>query len=142
MTKSEDETLATLDVACINLFTGELELLKAGAGASLLLSKTRVSRLDESSLPLGILRELTFTRTRDRLVDGDILLLMSDGISNDGTRWVEELLRTFDIRTGSVQTLSNIIVETAGKFHKEDKGDDMTVIAIKIEKADMQDIQL
>ena len=134
MSKSDDETLATLDVACINLFTGELELLKAGAGPSLLLSKEHVSHIDQSSLPLGILRELTFARTRDRLTSGDVLVLMSDGISNDGLRWVEDLLRAFDPQNGNLQLLSHTIVETARKLQHDGRGDDMTVIAVKLEK--------
>ncbi len=140
--KSDDETLATLDIACINLYTGELDLLKAGAGASLLLSKTRISRFEESSLPLGILHELTFARTRDRLSDGDILLMMSDGISNDGLRWVEDLLRSFDCDEGNMQELSETIIKTALRMHQGDKGDDMTVIAVKIEKINLQDLSL
>lgn len=132
MTKSEDESLATLDVACINLFTGELRLLKAGAGVSLLLSKERISHFSESSLPLGILRELSFACTCDRLVSGDVLLLMSDGISNNDIRWVEDLLRSFDVRDGNVQALSQKIVDTAKCINDED--DDMTVIAIRLEK--------
>ncbi len=139
---SSDETLATLDIACINLFTGELELLKAGAGASLLLSKTRISRFEESSLPLGILHELNFARTRDRLSDGDILLMMSDGISNDGLRWIEELLRSFDFDAGNMQDLSEMIVKTALRMNQDDKGDDMTVIAIKVEKIHLPDLPL
>ncbi len=140
--KSDDETLATLDIACINLYTGELDLLKAGAGASLLLSKTRISRFEESSLPLGILHELTFSRTRDRLSDGDILLMMSDGISNDGLRWIEDLLRSFDCDAGNMQELSETIVKTALRMHQGEKGDDMTVIAVKIEKINLQDLSL
>ncbi len=136
LTTSHDETLATLDIAGINLFTGEMELLKAGAGLSLLLSKERISRFEESSLPLGILRELTFAKTRDRLVEGDVLVMMSDGISNDGVRWVEELLRSFNLEKGTMQTLSNTIMDAAKKLHIADKGDDMTVITLKLEKAE------
>ena len=134
MAKSNDETLATLDIASINLYTGELEVLKAGAGPSLLLSHGLISRFEESSLPLGILRELTFARTRDRLVDGDLLLLMSDGVSNDGIHWVEELLRDFDVEKGDIQTLADTIVETARRLCQSEKGDDITAIVIKIDR--------
>ena len=126
--------MATLDIAIINLFTGELELLKAGAGVSLLYSKGRISRLDESSLPLGILHELTFAQTNDRLVDGDVLLLMSDGVSNDGVEWVEELLRNYDIPTGGMQGLAQLIVNTAHDRQTDEKGDDVTVIALSVHR--------
>ncbi len=134
MAKAEDESLATLDIAVVNLFTGELELLKAGAGVSLLYSKGRISRLDESSLPLGILHELTFARTNDRLVDGDILLLMSDGVSNDGVEWVEELLHEYDITAAGVQGLAKKIVDTARERQTDEKGDDVTVVALAVHR--------
>lgn len=131
MAKSEDESLATLDIAVLNLFTGELELLKAGAGVSLLYSNGRISRMDESSLPLGILRELTFARTVDRLVHGDLLILMSDGVSNDGIQWVEELIKTYDLTNGGVKGLSESIARNAHKRQAGEK-DDVTVIVAGI----------
>ncbi|MBR2405666.1 MAG: SpoIIE family protein phosphatase [Clostridia bacterium] len=134
MAKSEDESLATLDIAVINLFTGDMELLKAGAGVSLLYSNGRVSRLDDSSLPLGILRELTFARTADRLVDGDVLVLMSDGVSNDGVDWVEDLLRDYDRDTGGMQGLAQLIVDMARDRQTDEKGDDVTVITLGIHR--------
>jgi serine/threonine protein phosphatase PrpC len=82
------------------------------------------------------LRELTFARTRDRLVEGDILVMMSDGISNDGVRWVEELLRSFNVEEETMQSLSNTIVDAARKMHIHDKGDDMTVITLRLERAE------
>lgn len=131
MAKSEDETLATLDIAIINLFTGEMELLKAGAGVSLLYSRGHVCRLDDASLPLGILREITFARVADRLVDGDILVLMSDGVTDDGVEWVEELLCDYDRDTGGMQGLSQLIADTA-RDRQGEKSDDVTVIALGI----------
>ena len=132
MAKSEDESLATLDIAVINLFTGEAEFLKAGAGLSLLYSKGRVFRVDESSLPLGILRELTFATTTDRLVDGDILVLMSDGISNDGVDWVEDLLKDYNVDNGGMQALAQLIADTAREHQSE--SDDVTVITIAVHR--------
>lgn len=132
MAKSEDESLATLDIASVDLFTGELELLKAGAGMSLLYSRGRISRLDESSLPLGILRELTFARTALRLVDGDVLLLMSDGVSDGGVDWVEDILRDYDCDAGGMQGLAGLIADTAHDRVGDEKSDDVTVIALGI----------
>jgi len=134
MAKSEDESLATLDIAIVNLFSGEMELLKAGAGVSLLYSRGRVCRLEEASLPLGILRELTFSGTHDRLVDGDILVLMSDGVSNDGVDWVEDLLKDYDSDAGGMQGLAQLIAGTARDRQSDEKGDDVTVIALGIHR--------
>ncbi len=134
MAKSEDESLATLDIVDINLFSGNVCLLKAGAGASLLYSKGRVSRIEESSLPLGILRELTFARTRDRLVEGDVLITMSDGVSNEGLSWVEDILRTFQPDNDAdlselAESIANVARERQGA-----EEDDITVLVAQLRK--------
>ncbi len=134
MAKSEDESLATLDIVDINLFSGNVCLLKAGAGASLLYSRGRVSRMEESSLPLGILRELTFARTHDRLVEGDVLITMSDGVSNEGLSWVEEILKDSDL--GNETDLSEL-AETIAHAARERQGndeDDITVLVAQLRK--------
>lgn len=134
MVKSEDESLATLDIAVINLFTGDLEILKAGAGASLLFSRERISYLADSSLPLGILHELTFARTKDRLVDGDILIIMSDGVSNGECHWLENTVRDYNIAVDTPQELSRQIAVEAQKHQGENEKDDITVVVLQVEK--------
>ncbi len=134
MVKSEDESLATLDIAVINLFTGELEILKAGAGVSLLFSKERISYFSDSSLPLGILHELTFARTKDRLVDGDILIIMSDGVSNGEWHWLENTVRSYAMTNHTPQELSRQIAVEAQKQQGENEKDDITVVVLQIEK--------
>lgn len=136
MVKSGDESLATLDVASIDLFSGRLESFKAGASVSLLRSKGIVSRMERSSLPVGILRDIAFERSQDTLVDGDILLLASDGVVSAGVGWVEEALRDFDIEQGGVQELAESIAYTARQKQKGQREDDITVIALQVGKTE------
>ncbi len=135
MTKSEDESLATLDIVEINLFNGNTSVLKAGAGASLLYSKGRVSHIEDSSLPLGILRDLTFAHTRDRLVEGDVFIVMSDGVSNGGIDWVEDMIKLFDLENdGRLSELATAIAEKAQEL-QEDDPDDITVLVAQVQTA-------
>lgn len=135
MVKSGDESLATLDIASVNLFTGRLESLKAGASVSLLRSKGIVSRMERSSLPVGILRDIAFEKSTDTLVDGDILLLGSDGVVSAGVGWVEEALRDFDLSKGGVKDLAESIAYTARQKQKHQREDDITVVALLVSKA-------
>lgn len=136
MAKSEDESLATLDIVDINLFSGNVRLLKAGAGASLLYSKGRISHIEESSLPLGILRELTFAQNDDRLVEGDILITMSDGVSNEGLSWVEELVKTFDLQNGSSLSELAEAIATGARERQGAEEDDITVLVAQLRKTE------
>ncbi|MBQ5840518.1 MAG: SpoIIE family protein phosphatase, partial [Clostridia bacterium] len=127
LVKSREETLATLDVVTVDTFTGRLDSYKAGATASLLRSGERVSRLERPSLPVGILPQVRFEHSHDRLVEGDIFLLFSDGALAGGLAAVEELLQAHP-HEESMQALADRVAaaaQTAG----EDHPDDITVIA-------------
>ncbi len=135
MVKAGDESLATLDIATVDLFSGRFESLKAGAAVSLLRSMGRVSRIERSSLPIGILKDVHFERSHDTLVDGDILLLMSDGVVSEGIAWVEEMLRDFDATKSSMDRLAEEIATAARHRQQDTREDDITVVAMQVRKA-------
>ena len=134
MVKSGDESIATLDVMKIDLFSGKMLSLKAGAAPSLLCSHGRVSRLERSSLPMGILRDIVFEKQTDTLADGDVLLMLSDGALTGGIGWVEERLHDFDPKTSTLQRLAEDIA-CAARERQTDHQDDITVLALLVEKA-------
>lgn len=137
MVKSKDESLATLDVLTVDLFTGKLKSLKAGAATSLLLSHGRISRMERSSLPVGILREVRFEKQQDTLTAGDVVLLVSDGVYAGGIAWVEQALKRFEPSKMSLQSLAEEIAFTSRKLQKSDHSDDVTVLALRLEKAEI-----
>lgn len=133
MVKSGDESLATLDIAEIDLFSGHLECRKAGASPTLLCSMGRVSRIERTALPVGILRDIKAELSADTLVDGDILVMFSDGALACGMDSVETKLKGFDAKEGSLKRLAEDIAIAARK-KQSDHEDDITVLAMKIQK--------
>lgn len=131
MVKGGEESLATLDVAVIDPFSGQLDSLKAGAAVSLLRSGGRVSRIERSSLPLGILREVNFERSTDTLTGGDVLLLFSDGAVSESVAAAEEVLRDYDTENGTMQNLAETVASAARRLQQAGGGreDDITVLA-------------
>ena len=128
--KSREESLATLDVAVIDTFSGRMDSYKAGATATLLCSGTRVSRLERPSLPIGILNDIRFEHSNDWLADGDILLMVSDGALCDGLAPVEMMLR--DRPAGeTMQALADRIADAAHAADV-DHPDDITVLAARL----------
>ena len=111
-------SLATLDVASIDLFTGRLESFKAGASVSLLRSKGIVPGWSGPPCRWGSCGTLRSSGAWDTLVDGDILLLASDGVVSAGVGWVEEALRDFDLEQGGVQELAESIAYAARQKQK------------------------
>ena len=130
--KSREESLATLDIAAIDTHSGRLDIYKAGAAVSLLCSGGRVSRIDPTSLPIGILPQVRFEHIHDTLVTGDILLLVSDGALADGVAPLEELLRVYPA-DGDMTTLAQTIVDSAHAA-QTDHADDITALALRLRK--------
>ncbi len=131
--KSSDESLATMDIASIDLFTGNAELYKAGAAPTLVRRSGRSGRAESHSLPIGILNDVSFDRAGIKLRQGDILLLISDGATFDGTEWIRNELEQW--RDGSAQDLAEHICGCARRRSIIGRPDDITVMAAIIEKA-------
>ncbi len=130
--KSSDESLATIDIAKIDLFTGETHLYKAGAAPTLVRRNGKSGRAESNSLPIGILKNVSFDRANIKLKANDILLLVSDGVTFEGTEWIrDELERWHD---GSAQDLAEHICDCARRRYSNSRPDDITVLAAIIEK--------
>ena len=129
--KSSDESLATLDIASIDLFTGNTELYKAGAAPTLVKRNGHSGRAESHSLPIGILKEVSFDRAGIRLKQGDIILLASDGVTFDGTEWIRQELDAWG--DGGAQALAEHICDCARRRYVNTRPDDITVMAAIIE---------
>lgn len=130
--KSTDESLATLDIVSLDLYTGVLELYKAGAAPTLVRRSGRTGKAQSNSLPAGILRDIGFDYANLKMKSGDIILMMSDGAMDSGIDWIrQELEKAEDI---SAADLAEKICESARRRRHDKHDDDTTVIAIMIEK--------
>ena len=130
--KSSDESLATMDIASIDLFTGVTELYKAGAAPTLVRRNGRTGRAESHSLPIGILKDVSFDKAGIKLKSGDILLLASDGVTFDGTEWIRAELENW--RDGGAQDLAEHICDCARRRYHGERCDDITVLAAIIER--------
>ncbi|WP_161261363.1 SpoIIE family protein phosphatase [Heliomicrobium gestii] len=77
---TEEESFATVDMAMIDLASAEAEIFKLGASSSYLKRGRRVQVLRQSSLPLGILKNVEVESLSLAMLPGDRLILVSDGI--------------------------------------------------------------
>ena len=130
MIKSEEESMATLDVADINLYTGKVNLLKAGSPVTFVRKGGRVHRREFPSLPVGILGEVKFAKESVTLHEDDALVMVSDGALLGDDKWLEELIRNW--REAPAQDFASVIVNEAIKRRKDPHDDDITAIAIRL----------
>ena len=128
-----DESLATVDIASIDLFTGRVELYKAGAAPTLVRRSGRTGKAESTSLPAGILREVSFDKAVVRCKENDIVVLMSDGAVSEGTEWIKDEIEGFE--GGTAEQLSERICEGAKRRRTDGHEDDITVMTAVIKRA-------
>lgn len=133
LTKEKAE-YATLDAAVVSLQTGTLKTLKAGGTATFVRHKKTVERITASSLPPGCLTEQRFEICRRKLYDGDMVIMLSDGmldfetISDDVPR-METILQ--NIKTTNAQRFADELMRAA-PVPEDGHDDDRTVLVAAV----------
>ena len=133
MVKGGRESLATLDTAAVDCYTGTAVFYKAGAAPTFLRRQGRAMRLEATSLPAGILDGVEPVERRFDLHEEDLILMVSDGVPTEEP-WVEEQLAAWE---GTDPTeLCRRIAEAARLRCRDPRPDDITVAALRLEKAE------
>ncbi len=131
--KSTDESLATVDIVCLDLFSGRTDMLKAGAAPTIIRRNGKCGVARSTSLPAGILREVGFDKATVKLKTGDIIVMMSDGATTEGTDWICAELEGWQDKPASA--LAEHLAHCAKRRRSDSHQDDITVIAAIVEKA-------
>ncbi len=132
--KLDYECFSTVDLLCIDLMTGICEFFKIGGSESIVLHGPNVETVFSVSLPVGMLPDIKVQGQAKRLDDGDIIIMMSDGISEAGfgtvrTDWLKkEIKMPFD----TMDEMSQSVIENAVKKSRDAVIDDMTVATIRL----------
>ena len=130
MIKSGDESLSTVDLAGVDLYTGGVTLKKAGAPQTYIKKNGRLTTREMPSLPAGILNNIKFSSDTINLNAGDMVVMVSDGVLTGDERWLERLIRSWN--EGSAQDLAQAVVQEAIRRRAEIKDDDITAVVVRI----------
>ena len=136
MLRSNEEMFATFDISLVDLYSGKLQLIKTGSPATFIKKKDSVKVINSQSLPVGILKDIDFNIYEDYLEDGDILIMMSDGVleanrsEEDKEKWMRKVIE--DIDSLNPKLVANTILDTASRISGNADRDDMTVLVTKI----------
>lgn len=138
MLKSNDELFATLDISLLDLCTGKLQIIKTGSPATFIKKKNKVKAINSDSLPVGILKDVDFNVYEEYLEDGDIVIMMSDGVleanedASNGEEWMKNIIENIDSLNPS--TIADAILDIAKLSCNNNAKDDMTVLVTKVWK--------
>ena len=129
-----EDTFTALDMSIIDLKTCTADFIKYGAPYGFIVGDEGVRIVEGNSLPLGILNELKPSVCSASLCDGDVVLLVTDGISDafGSSGEILDFLRTQTAK--NPQTLADEILKKAVALNKGEKKDDMTALAVRIFK--------
>ena len=129
----EDWGYATVDLCCIDLFTGETSFYKYGAAPSYVKTGRSIRRVKCSSLAAGMLAGEGSQPDvmRMRLKPGNVALIASDGVlAERKDQWLRDILMASD----GVETKTLAAAALKAAASRFGNADDMTALAIRVEE--------
>lgn len=132
---SPDDDYATIDLAIVDLYTGEAEFVKIGAASTFIKRMDgSIDAINSSTLPMGILNEVDMEYKSTKLNHGDLLIMLTDGIQDSGRtgehEWITGALE--EIKSRNPQQVADELLQRAKQRNDGKIEDDMTVMVSKI----------
>ena len=125
---------STLDACVLDLYTGNVNILKNGASNTYIKNKKSIKKIKSNNIPIGIVENVELQEEKIPVSDGDIIVMCSDGVLDtkdyEQSSWIEDFLK--NISTNNVQKISDLIIAEAIDNNFGVAPDDMTVIVSKI----------
>ncbi len=131
----ESQNMSTLDICQVDLYTGVCEFMKIGSAPSYIKRENLIEQISARNLPLGVFYEMDMEVTRRRLVDGDYIIMLSDGILDAlsqgiGEDMLPEMLGRVSLKNPS--EIANYILNFSLNQSRGKVRDDMTVLVTGI----------
>ena len=128
-----EEIFATLDIAIVDLYKGNIEFIKNGACPTYIKNKVQV--IKANSLPAGIINNSDLRVFDKDISSGDIMLMCTDGILDSNVEyknkelWVKYLFE--DIETTNTKKIADLVLNEAVDNCYGNAKDDMSVVVCK-----------
>ncbi len=133
----ENSNMSTLDLCSIDLYDGECRFVKVGSASSYIKRQYLVDRISAGNLPMGIFQKPDMEVVSRKLMDGDYIIMISDGILDALSRGIGEEMLIELIGGSNMENpgeMANSILNFCIHQCKGHIRDDMTVMVIGIWK--------
>lgn len=130
----DKEIYSTIDLLEIDLYSGCARLYKIGSAETVIYSNGEINTVSSASIPMGILSDIRLENKRMELCEGDVVLLMTDGITEAGyaaskTDWIKQLaVKPYE----SMSQLTSSVMDGALRKEHGVPRDDMSIVAIRL----------
>ncbi|MBR6185949.1 MAG: SpoIIE family protein phosphatase [Clostridia bacterium] len=126
------ESFATVDLCVIDLWTGEAAMNKLGACVSFLFQGQKIRTVEGAALPLGIIEHVIPMEHRFTLGEGDMLLMLSDGIT-DAFEGEEEIIAVLtQYRDQPPEMIAQALLNEAAACRGSLPSDDRTALCARV----------
>lgn len=129
-----EECFATVDLLQLDSLSGQARLIKSGAAPSFVIRDGSIFRISSGTIPVGIAAPLSSEQVRFTPEDGDVIVMMSDGVAQS----LEDCAYLADLIIGqwceSLPELADRILK--GAAERSGRRDDMTVGLCRVKRAE------
>lgn len=131
----EEVRFSTIDMSVFDLYNGECEFVKAGASTTFVKHRGNVETIKSQSLPIGVIPKLEVDSTKRKLTDGDVVVMVTDGIMDALPVGEQEILMKTIVegtQMNNPKEMAHHILEQVLECSGEVPMDDMTVMVVGI----------
>lgn len=135
--RSDGKTFSTIDISSIDLYSGVCEFLKIGAATSFIRRGNWVETITSTSLPAGIFQQTDVEKTCRKLYDGDMVIMVTDGVLDVlPVEHQEKLMKDIILEhpTNNPKELADYILSRVRQYKNGRFLDDMTILVMGIWK--------
>src|SRR5699024_3577547 len=128
--RTTDEVFATLDLAIINLHNAHSRFLKIGSAPSFIKRNDEIIQVEANNLPIGIIDKVDLEVVNKQLNNGDILIMMSDGVYegpkeiDNHERWIRRKIN--DMKNRDPKEIAELLLEEVVRSESGEIADDMS----------------
>ena len=129
----EEIHYSTIDMSVFDLYTGECELIKAGASSTFIKKGDVVEHLSSTSLPIGVLHSIEIDSVKRKLKSGDFVIMVTDGVLDALPVGEQDILLETIIQGSAIanpKEMAHHVLEQVLNWTGKEPADDMTVLAV------------
>lgn len=133
MFQMDKKLFSSMDLSVIDLYSGICEFIKIGASSTFIKRGRKVECVTSGSLPMGVFPELDCEGVSRNLFDGDVIIMVTDGVVNrfpHGNETLCDLISEMDL--SNPNAMAGEILNEALDMPGQVQQDDMTVLVCTV----------
>lgn len=133
----DSANMSTLDLCSIDLYSGECRFVKMGSAGTYIKRQHLVDRISAGNLPMGVFQKPDMEIVGRKLMDGDYIIMLSDGVPDALSQGIGEDILPEVIGSSSLSNPGEMASSILNFCIHQCRGqirDDMTVLVIGIWK--------